>query len=69
MVERMFQNHRSAALALLTDCTGLSHKEAGFLGHVTITPVLSDKQSDWLATLLAKHNFPPFENAYGSDEE
>tara|TARA_R110000868_G_scaffold129385_8_gene338186 strand:+ start:14315 stop:14515 length:201 start_codon:yes stop_codon:yes gene_type:complete len=61
MTEMPFPNHRNAALALLNDRTNLSHKEAGFLGHVTVAPALSDKQADWLTKLLAKHVLPPFE--------
>ncbi|MEQ1498849.1 MAG: hypothetical protein ABL914_09310 [Novosphingobium sp.] len=59
MTERPFLHHRAAALALLSACPDLSHKAAGFLGHVCVAAVLSDKQRDWLATLLAKHGLPP----------
>lgn len=52
-------NHRQAALALLNDCPGLSHKEAGFLGHVAVAPVLSAKQQDWLVKLLDRNGLPP----------
>jgi len=60
MTEQPFPNHRSAALALLNDRTTLSHKEAGFLGHVTVALALSDKQADWLNKLQAKHGLLPF---------
>ena len=53
-----FADHRKAALALLNDRPALSHKEAGFLGHVCVAPVLSDKQRDWLVKLLARDEMP-----------
>lgn len=53
-----FKHHRGAALALLNKCPTLSHKEAGFLGHVSVAPDLSVKQADWLTKLLAKHDLP-----------
>ncbi|MGE3745458.1 MAG: hypothetical protein AB7G25_07075 [Sphingomonadaceae bacterium] len=59
MTEHPFEHHRKAALALLDVCPDLSHKAAGFLGHVCVAPVLSDKQREWLAKLLAKHGLPP----------
>jgi hypothetical protein len=58
MPERPFTHHRAAALALLSACPDLSHKAAGFLGHVCVAAVLSDKQRDWLGKLLAKHGLP-----------
>ena len=66
MTEHPFPNHRTAALALLTQCTTLSHKEAGFLGHVSVAPDLSVKQADWLTKLLAKHDLPSFEMENGN---
>ena len=59
MTEHPFTHHRMAALALLNDCPDLSHKAAGFLGHVCVAPVLSDKQRDWLAKLLDRSGLPP----------
>jgi hypothetical protein len=53
-----FPSHRNAALALLNDEPGLSHKEAGFLGHVCVAPDLSDKQRGWLVKLLDRHAMP-----------
>ena len=58
MTNRPFDNHRQAALALLNQCPKLSHKEAGFCGHVCVADALSDKQRDWLAKLLERHNLP-----------
>jgi hypothetical protein len=53
-----FPHHRKAALALLNEVPGLSHKEAGFLGHVCVAPDLSDKQRGWLVKLLDRHDMP-----------
>lgn len=57
--EEPFVHHRQAALALLSNCPGLSHMEAGFLGHVCVTASLTDKQREWLAKLLRRNRLPP----------
>jgi hypothetical protein len=54
-----YTHHRPAALALLNERPNLSHKEGGFLGHVVVAPVLTEKQRDWLAKLLTRHGMPP----------
>lgn len=59
MTEHFYPNHRTAALALLTQCTDLPHKTAGFLGHVCVAPELSTKQRDWLVKLLERQGLPP----------
>lgn len=59
MTERPFPNHRTAALALLSQCTELPHKAAGFLGHVCVAPILSDRQRAWLVKLLERYGLPP----------
>ena len=59
MTKPPFPPHRPAALALLSERPDLSHKEAGFLGHVCVAPGLSVKQRDWLAKLLDRHGQPP----------
>lgn len=59
MTERAFSHHRPAALALLSECPDLSHKAAGFLGHVCVAPALSGRQRDWLVKLLDRHGLPP----------
>ena len=59
MIKRPFPHHRPAALTLLCERPGLSHKEAGFLGHVTVAPTLSDKQLQWLVKLLSRHGLHP----------
>ena len=51
-------NHRAAALDLLTNCP-ISHREAGFCGHVAVADDLTDKQVDWLVKLLARNGRPP----------
>ena len=52
-------SHRSAALRLLCEQPGLSHRTAGFLGHVAVAPILSGKQKDWLAKILARYGLHP----------
>lgn len=59
MIKPAFSHHRAAALALLNECPELAHKAAGFLGHVCVAPVLTDKQRAWLVTLLERHGQPP----------
>ena len=54
-----FLHHRQAALALLDAQPNLRLKEAGFLGNVAVTPLISVPQADWLARLLARHGLPP----------
>ncbi|MBP8231004.1 MAG: hypothetical protein KAY22_01750 [Rhizorhabdus sp.] len=56
---RPFPHHRPAALALLNGFPGLSHKTAGFLGHVCVAPALTDRQRNWLVKLLDQHGQPP----------
>lgn len=55
--------HRLAALRLLAGAVNggliLSHKEAGFLGHVCIADQLTDKQVNWLGVLLDKAHVAP----------
>jgi len=58
MTERAFSHHRQAALALLSHHPDLSHKEAGFLGHVCVASALSERQRDWLEKLLARRGLP-----------
>lgn len=58
MIERPFGTHREAALALLNNCPNLAHKAAGFLGHVAVAPALSERQREWLETLLKRNGLP-----------
>ena len=59
MIEQHFPHHRIAALTLLSERPDLSHKEAGFLGHVTVATMLTDKQHHWLVKLLSRHGLQP----------
>jgi len=54
-----FTHHRPASLALHNGFPGLSHKSAGFLGHICVAPALTDRQRDWLVKLLNQHDQPP----------
>ena len=60
MIDKPYSNHRQAALALLNHRQNLSHKEAGFCGHVCVTQALSVRQSDWLTKLLIRHGMSAF---------
>lgn len=62
MTDQPFPHHRNAALALLTERPDLSHKEAGFLGHVAVAAVLSERQRQWLVTLLSRHRLQPLDD-------
>lgn len=55
---KSFPDHRAAALALLGQCEDLPHKTAGFLGHVCVAPILSDRQREWLVKLLDRAGLP-----------
>ena len=56
MTKLPFSSQRDAALALLTG----GHQAGQFLGQLAVDPLpMTDKQSDWLAQLLAKHDLPP----------
>ena len=58
MMAEPFSHHRMAALALLNGRPALSHKAAGFLGHVAVATELTDKQHDWLVKLLVWNAMP-----------
>jgi hypothetical protein len=65
MTNLPFDHHRQAALSLLNHCLNLSHKEAGFCGHVCVAVVLSNRQRDWLAKLLERHGLPSLSEGGG----
>ena len=65
MDRKPFTHHRPAALALLTECPDLSHKEAGFVGHMCVAASPSEKQLAWLSKLLDRKALPPL--AEGGD--
>ena len=52
--------HRKAALRLLNERPSLTHKEAGFLGHVCIATAVTEKQRDWLDKLSVRNGMLPF---------
>lgn len=54
-----FPNHRQAALALLNGNFPITRKAGQFCGQLAVdaTP-MSDKQRDWLATMLNRHGLP-----------
>lgn len=58
MNKQQFETHRQAALALLNQCPDLPLKTAGFLGNVSVSPALSERQRDWLAKLLERNGLP-----------
>ena len=58
-----YADSRSAALALLNGGNRLSRKAGSFLGQLVVDEMpLSDKQADWLATLLDRAGLPPLLN-------
>ena len=60
-----FPDPRTAALALLNGEVQLTRKAGSFLGQLVADPApLTQKQSDWLATLLDRAGLPALE---GSD--
>ena len=60
MTNRPFPNQRCAALALLNGGYRLTRKAGQFLGQIAVDPApMSEKQSDWLAKLLARFELPP----------
>lgn len=58
-----FNDHRRAALALLTKGVELREKEGNFLGGIAYRPdPMSDKQANWLRILLDRHGLPPLQD-------
>jgi len=55
-----YPNPRSAALALLNGGDRLTRAAGSFLGQIVVEPTpLSEKQENWLATLLDRAGLPP----------
>ena len=55
-----FPDHQTAAMALLTSGASLRAKEGQFLGGISFDAnPLTEKQSNWLTILLARHGLPP----------
>lgn len=60
MTDRLFPNHRAAALALLNGNSRLSRKAGQFLGQLAVdSSPMSEAQADWLAKLLERADLPP----------
>lgn len=58
-----FSTQRDAALALLNTGCKLTRKAGAFAGQTCVDPTpLSEKQRDWLATLLDRAGLPPLAN-------
>ena len=59
MTERAFPDQRDAALALLQSGARLTRKAGQFLGQLAVDPSpMSERQRDWLATLLERAGLP-----------
>ncbi len=59
MTERLFPDHRQAALALLNGSCRLSRKAGQFLGQLAVDPTaMSEAQANWLAKLLDRDGLP-----------
>lgn len=55
-----FANQRGAAFAILKSGVKLSRKAGSFLGQCVVDPTpLTEKQRDWLCTMLARAELPP----------
>lgn len=58
-----FNDHRHAAMALLTKGIDLREKEGNFLGGIAYrADPMSDKQANWLRILLDRHGMPPLQD-------
>ncbi len=58
-----FHDQRAAALALLNQGGTLTRKAGSFLGQTCVDPTpLTDRQRDWLSTLLERASLPPLAN-------
>jgi len=64
MPTKPFDNHRAAALAVLTGANRLTRKAGSFLGQCVADPTpLTPAQSEWLANLLKRADLPPLVDA------
>ena len=60
MTDRLFPDHRQAALALLNRNHRLSRKAGQFLGQLAVdSSPMSGAQADWLGKLLERAALPP----------
>lgn len=56
------QDHRQAAMALLTSGAELRPKEGQFLGGIAFDAnPLTEKQANWLAILLKRHSLGEYQ--------
>lgn len=56
MTERLFSDHRQAALVLLNGNHRISRKAGQFLGQLAVDSMpMSEAQADWLDKLLLRH--------------
>lgn len=63
-LEVPFEDHRTAALALLNGDHRLTRKAGSFLGQCTVDPQpLSSAQREWIDTLLIRAGLPPLGEA------
>lgn len=59
-----FNDHRAAAMALITSGAALRPKEGQFLGGLSFDAnPLTEKQANWLQILLNRHGLPPMGGA------
>lgn len=60
--EEPFNDHRTAAMSILTSGAELRPKEGQFLGGISFDAnPLTEKQANWLRILLARHGLPSLE--------
>jgi hypothetical protein len=60
--ELPFADQRKAALTLLQNEVRLTRKAGSFLGQLCVDPSpMTEKQMEWLATLLERAELPPLE--------
>jgi hypothetical protein len=60
MTDRLFPDHRQAALTLLNGNHRLTLKAGRFLGQLAVDPSpMSAAQAEWLAKLLDRAELPP----------
>ena len=63
----LFNDHRAAAMALLTAGAALRPREGQFLGGLAFDAnPLTEKQANWLRILLERHGLPPLHVGEGA---
>lgn len=62
-----FIKPRDAAMALLNAEMPLTRRAGSFLGQLVVDPTpMSEKQRDWLTTLLERADLPSFDEEAGA---